>query len=172
MFLFNKTLDQYGRVSWAFGCVLGSRPEESPCPSSLCTPCALACEHSISYLARLSAKDRVADTCRCVNWSKQMSPCRVAPPLVLGAALEPLHAPPSITTSRTESSRWVTAEVLQRDNFLGVLLGRCQQAHGVSESGPWAVGRGRWGVVAFSSASGSVPRPKVRPLRSSFLFPS
>ena len=38
MFLFNKTLDQYGRVSWVFGCVLGSRPEASPCPSSLCTP--------------------------------------------------------------------------------------------------------------------------------------
>jgi hypothetical protein len=38
MFLFNKTLDQYGRVSWVFGCVLGSRPEVSPCPSSLCTP--------------------------------------------------------------------------------------------------------------------------------------
>ena len=32
--------------------------------------------------------------------------------------------------------------MFQRDNFLGVLLGRCQQAHGVSESGPWAVGGG------------------------------
>ena len=38
MFLFNKTLDHYGRVSWAFGCVLGGRPEVSPCLSSLRTP--------------------------------------------------------------------------------------------------------------------------------------
>ena len=66
MFLFNKTLDHYGRVSWAFGCVLGGRPEVSHCPF-LAHPYALACELSISYLAHLSVRDRVEDTCRYVN---------------------------------------------------------------------------------------------------------